>query len=55
LAMTRLPPVPMPKGTSVVSPAVTITSSKAAPSSWAQTWARVVAWPYPWAATPIST
>ena len=52
LAMTRPPPVPMPNGTSVVSPAETITSSKAAPSSWAQTWARVVAWPWPWAATP---
>ena len=55
LTMTRLPPVPMPKGKSVVSPAATMTSSNAAPSSWAQTWASVVAWPWPWAATPTST
>ena len=55
LAMTRLPPVPMPKGNCVVSPACTMTSSKSAPSSSAAICARVVAWPWPCAVTPMKT
>src|SRR2546426_1105521 len=55
LAMPRLPPVPMPNGKSVVSPALTITSSNAAPSSDAAIWASVVACPWPCAATPMRT
>ena len=55
LAATRLPPVPMPKGNSAVSPATTVTSSSRAPSSPAAIWAKVVAWPCPCWATPMWT
>ena len=55
LAATRLPPVPMPMGKRSVSPPTTVTSSNVAPSSPAATCASVVAWPWPWAATPMKT
>jgi len=55
LAMTRLPPVPIPKGNCVVSPVRTMTSSKLAPNSEAAICASVVACPCPCAVTPMNT
>jgi hypothetical protein len=48
-AMTavRLAYVPVPVGEAAVSPSMTRTSSKEAPSSWATICASDVSWPWP--------
>ena len=53
--MPRLPKVPMPLGTTAVSPCSTATSSMGTPSSSETICAKVVSSPWPWGDTPVST
>jgi hypothetical protein len=53
--MLRLAKVPMPKGVAAVSPPITRTRSMGTSRASAQTWAKEVWWPWPWAEDPVPT
>ena len=47
--------VPTAYGIRRVSPVTTSTSSNLTPSSSATSWAKTVAWPWPWVVRPVAT
>ena len=53
MAIERLPNVPMPRGTTPLSPKRSTTSSMSIPSRSAAIWANVVSWPWPCGEAPL--